>query len=119
MAFTYTPATPTDLTRVRFHLSDTVEASAIFTDDEINFCISEATSWQGAVIMCIKNIIARMSANPNFTADWLRVDYKDGIAGWQRLLTIKSAEFGYSTGTSPITVTAVRARRSDVVDGDA
>jgi hypothetical protein len=118
MAFTYTPSTPNDITRVRFHLSDVDEASMIFSDEEITFCIAEAGTWQGAVIMCIKNVIARMSANPNFTADWLRVDYKDGIVGWQRLLAIKSAEFGYSTGVAPITVRAVRARRADIVDGD-
>jgi hypothetical protein len=116
MSFTYTPATPTDLTRVRFHLSDTVEATPIFSDDEITFCIAETTSWQGAVIMCIKNIIASMSANPNFTADWLRVDYKDGIAGWNKLLTIKAAEFGYSVGTSTIVTTAQRVTRADSDD---
>ena len=35
MTFTYTPSSVTDVTRVRFHIGDTVEATAIFSDEEI------------------------------------------------------------------------------------
>ena len=59
MAFTYTPsATPTDLTRVRFHIGDTVEAAAIFNDTEIEMAIAEGGSYQQAVVYCLQTAVA-------------------------------------------------------------
>jgi len=117
MAFTYAPsATPSDITRVRYHIGDTTEATAIFSDEEITMAIAESGNWQLAVLGCIRSIIARISAEPSFTADWLRVDYATALAGYQKLLAIKAAQFGYSTGASPITVSSVRAQRSDWSD---
>lgn len=120
MAFTYTPsATPSDITRVRYHIGDTAEATAIFSDEEITMVIAEAGSWQGAVLSCIRSIIARISAEPNFTADWLRVDYATALAGYQKLIALKAAELGVSGTSNPITATTVRVTRADVAGGDA
>lgn len=94
MTFTYTPATPTDITRVRFHLADTVEATAIFSDEEINFAIAEAGTWQGAVIACIRSIMASLAGEPDMTADWLKIDWRRSADNWRVLLNEKAQQFG-------------------------
>lgn len=94
MTFTYTPSSPTDITRVRFHVGDTDEDAAMFSDEEITFVISEQATWQKAVIACIQAQIARIGSSPSFTADWLKVDQTSALAAWQRLLTEKRRELG-------------------------
>jgi len=109
MTFTYTPASPTDITRVRFHIGDTDEDSAAFSDEEITFVISEQTTWQRAVIACIQTLIARMAATPDFTADWLKVDATSALAGYRALLAEKRRELG----VAGVTATATAVYRSD------
>lgn len=94
MTFTYNTANPTDITRIRFHLSDTVEAVAMFSDEELNFVIGEAGSWQRAVIACIRNRIAHLAGEPDMQADWLRIDWRRSADNWKLLLNEKSQEFG-------------------------
>lgn len=101
MTFTYAPsATPSDTTRVRFHLSDTVESVAIFTDEEIAMLIAEEGTWQKAVIAAIKAILAKIAGEPDIKADWLSVDYGRSAEGWYALLRTKQAEFGVSRATA-------------------
>lgn len=96
MTFTYTPsATPSDTTRVRFALGDTDSTAAKFTDEEINFQISEQTTWQAAVITLLQGLIAKMSV-PNFTADWLTVDATTARKDLMWLLQQKRNEYGIS-----------------------
>lgn len=94
MTFTYTPAAATDITRVRFWIGDTESAAAIFTDEEITFIITEEGSYQKAIIACIRSIIARISATPDFTADWLKVDQSRALAGYKALLSEMQKKFG-------------------------
>ena len=115
MAFTYAPASPTDLTRVRWHIGDIVEASAIFTDADIEFAISEGGSYQQAVIGCLKTIIAKISAEPDFQADWLKADLGRSLAGYQWLLVEKRHEFDITA----LTATAKPVYRSDSLQKSA
>lgn len=116
MAFTYTASTtPTDLTRVRFHIGDTVEASAIFEDAEIEMAIAEGGSYQQAVIWCLQTIIAKISAEPDFTADWLSVDMGRSLEGYKALLTEKRRLFSIAA----LTATAKPVYRSDSLQTDA
>lgn len=94
MAFTYTPETATDITRVRFHIADTVEATAKFTDEEITFQVTETGSWQNAVISCLENLLAKLTTNPDFQADWLTIDSEEAIEGLQKLLAEKRKSLG-------------------------
>lgn len=95
MTFNYDLTTPTDITRVRFHVGDTDPDAAIFSDEEITFVIAESGGeWRRAVIACLKSIIGRISAAPDFTADWLKVDYGRSLAGYRALLAQKEKEFG-------------------------
>lgn len=101
MAFTYTPEAPTDLTRVRWHSGQTVEAESFVSDAEIAFALAEEGSWRKAVISVIKFIIARLS-QPNFKADWLQVDNATARAGFETLLAAKRAELGIPAITGSV-----------------
>lgn len=102
MTFTYTPAAPTDITRVRFYTGDTDSTAAIFTDEEITFVIAEEGDYQHAIIACIRSIIARISATPDFQADWLKVDGSKALAGYKTLLAEMQKKFNIAaiTGSS-------------------
>ena len=95
MAFTYNTTAPTDITRVRYHLADTVEAEAIWTDEDITYAITlQDGSWQRAVISLIEQYITMLSRTPDFSADWLSVNTKGTIQSWRALLADKRREFG-------------------------
>jgi hypothetical protein len=94
MSFSYDLVTPTDVTRVRRHISDTEEATAIYSDEEISFILSEEGTVAKAVIACIKQVIAKLAAEPNMKADWLQIDWATAITAWKGLLAEKKQEFG-------------------------
>lgn len=94
MTFTYTPSSPTDLTRVRFHVGDTDSTAALFSDEEINFMISEKGTWQKATIACLENLRAKMAGSPEFTADWLSIRTGSSLAGLDALIASKRRELG-------------------------
>lgn len=97
MTFTYTPASPTDLTRVRYHVGDIEEVIAIFSDEEINFVLDEEDDDVGkAVISCITSVIARLNHEPDMQADWLKIDWRRSAENWRALLSEKKAKFGLS-----------------------
>lgn len=94
MTFTYNLAVPDDITRVRRHISDTDAATAIYSDEEITFFLAEEGTVAKTVIACIKQVIAKLSMEPNMKADWLQVDWATAMAGWKSLLAEKKSEFG-------------------------
>ena len=58
MSFTYDTSNPTDITSVRYHLADTVEADAIWSDEDITYAITlNDGSWQRAVVSLIEQYI--------------------------------------------------------------
>ena len=113
MTFTFNLASVTDIERFRMALSDTVEADAIFTDEMINFWISEDGSWQKAVIAGIQWVI-RSLAIPTFQADWLKVDNAAALKYWKQMLDEKRGEYSISVLTA--TVTHVERNDTDVFD---
>lgn len=100
MTFTYTPSSPTNLTRVRYHIGDVEETTAIFSDEEINFVLAEEaaeTSVVGAaVVSLINSVIARLNHEPDMQADWLKIDWRRSAENWLRLLSEKKQKFGLS-----------------------
>lgn len=100
MTFTYDLANPTDITRVRFHIGDTISELRIFEDDEIQFVIDEEGSWKKAVIACLQNIILKISSEPDFTADWLQVQYGRSLEGYKAVLAQKKISFGTATAVA-------------------
>jgi hypothetical protein len=119
MSFTYNLSTPTDVTRVRFHIGDTDATLAIFSDEEIEFVITEAGSYQRAVIWCIQNIITKISAEPDSTADWLRVDWGRSLRGYQALLAVKRQELGVTSTGNTLVATAWHTYRADSLQSEA
>lgn len=109
MTFTYNVASPTDVTRVRFHTGDTVEDSAKWSDEEITFVITESGSWQRAVIQLLQGLVAEMARTPNFRADWLSVDAAQALPALKELLAQKRRELDVAS----ITATSQAVYRSD------
>lgn len=98
MTFTYNITPPyDDIARVRFHLGDVDVDTAVFQDEEIQFRIVEDGGWQRAVIGCLESLIARISATPDFHADWLNVQQANPLKYYTMLLTRKRQEFGIAT----------------------
>jgi hypothetical protein len=114
MAWTYNTAVPDDIARVRFHIGDTTESGALFTDDaEITFIISEAGDYKKAVIWCIQNVLARINADPDFSADWLKVDQESARTHWEWLLAEKRATLGVTAQSNIISSSNVHVYRGD------
>jgi hypothetical protein len=112
MTFTYDLTNGfTNLTRVRFNVGDVDASRAIWQDEVINAVITDAGSWQKAVILLIQSVIAMLSSNPDFHADWLTVSYDKAIASWTALLNLKSRELGVPSGQ--IVATALYIYRPD------
>lgn len=107
-SFTYDLLDANDITRVRFHVGDTSEDTALFPDDEITFAISEAGSWEGAVLFCIQNILARMNSDPDFTFDELEIDQDSQRKHWLALMQTKRDEFGIAFKSKSSLVVATR-----------
>lgn len=111
MTFSYSPFTA-NKDRVRFHIGDTDSTQAWFTDEELTAIITEAGSWQAAVIACLKNMIARLASEPTMRADWLQVDYATALKNLNDLLKNKASELGVTAGRS-VTGAVVQTYRPD------
>jgi hypothetical protein len=106
MAFTYDTSNPTDITRVRYHLADTVEADAIWSDEDITYAITlNDGSWQRAVVSLIEQYITTLARTPQFSSDWLSVNPKSSIDAWRMLLMDKRREFGLKKIVATVTHT--------------
>jgi hypothetical protein len=110
MAFSYFPFA-TDRDRVRFHFGDVDANAPIFQNEELDAIIEEAGGWKDAVLMCIDSVMARLTATPDFTADWLKVDVSKALAGYRKLRDLKSEQLGLSSGG--FTNEAVHVYRKD------
>lgn len=96
MTYTYTVTAPyTDLARVRFETRDNKgSTTAMFSDEEIAFQISEKGSWQAAVISLLEAKISEIGDQPDYTAQWLSVKYATTLAALESLLNRKRQEYG-------------------------
>lgn len=109
MTFTYDLTAQSDLTDIRMHLGDTVEDAAMFSDEEINYVLAIQGTVNLTVIALLKQIIAKLSAQPDLKADWLTVSLGRSVQGFQKLLALKQAEFGIAARTG----SSVATYRSD------
>ena len=95
MAFTYDVTTPTYYERIRYAIGDTVSATAIYSDEEIDFVYGEESSSVGAtVVSLIENIIVKLAHEPDMEADWLKVDWRRSEASWFKLLSRAKQKYG-------------------------
>ena len=117
MSFTFDPAIGDDIAWVRFHIADTDSNGYYLHDETIKYFIAEGSKEQ-AVIDCIENIIAQLSA-PTTKLDWLSVDYSQARAGYEALLKRMKQKLGKNNGVSftQATHTPYRAD-SKQTDGD-
>jgi hypothetical protein len=104
MAFTYDLNTATG--QIRLHINDTDDGEggeAKLTDAEIAYAIGQTTSTGEAVIYCLEQLILPKLTDPNFEADWLKVDLKTAFQATQALITLKRRQFGISSVVSGFT----------------
>lgn len=113
--FHYTPQAVDDVTRVRYHIQDTDEATMIFSDSEIAMVISEEGNYQAAVISLIQSIISRLSHEPDMTADWLTVSWRRSSADWSSMLAEKRRKFGLGL---TITARGTNVYRDDTIQDE-
>lgn len=113
MTFTYDVSSPTDRERVRFHLGDTDENTAMFSDEEIAWQITEEGTWQKAVISCLHNIAVRAAQDEDIEADWLTLRRRN--TDWDALIRRKQRELGLLT----ISATAKPVYRADSLQTEA
>lgn len=110
MTFTYDTENPTDITRVRYHTSDTVEDTATWSDEDITFAISlNNGNWQQAVISLLEQYAVNLTLTPDFRADWLSIDSGNPLDGLRELISVKRREFRLAS----ITATAKHVYRAD------
>jgi hypothetical protein len=116
MTFTYEPSTtPSDLLVVRYHIADTEEDYAMFSDEEIQMVLAlEGGSVNKAVINLINGTIARLAQEPDMTADWLTISWRRSADAWKSLLAEKKKAFGLGFSLS---TTQVDPYRKDSLQG--
>jgi hypothetical protein len=116
MTFTYTPSTsPDNITLIRYHISDTVEAYAIFTDDEITMVLAVEGTIPKAVVSLINAIIQRLSLEPDMTADWLTISWRRSSDAWLKMLDEKKTQLG--VGVWHVSTTTMIPFRQDSLQG--
>lgn len=114
MTFTYDPSDGfSDLERVRFWLGDTESAKAKFTNEEITAVIDDSDSWQEAAIALLDNLIARLSSQTDFKADWLEVKVSQAVAQLRALKTQLEKKWGLGSYAGSNDVGAVNFYRAD------
>lgn len=96
MSFAYTEDLTLARDFVRFHTGDVIQAQSFLSDEIIASLVSVTGSKEAAVIAALKHIITRLS-QPNFSADWLEVDYATAREAYERLLAEKKRELGYGS----------------------
>lgn len=114
MTFTYTPAAPDDITRVRFHIGDTDEASLIMTDEDIAFVLADSATYKVAVVACIDYILTQLARESGVTLDWLKVDRATSLKYYTQLKRDKKSEFGLVAGSGTVSSSATYTSRRDI-----
>jgi len=98
MTFTYDPTNGfSNLERVRFWLGDTDSTKAKFSDEEITAVLTDSVTWQEAALALLESLIARLSSQTDFKADWLEVKVSQAVAQLKALLA--SLEKRWSLGS--------------------
>ena len=99
MTFTYAPGDGfTDLERVRFWIGDTDSTKAKFSDETITAMLAECDTWQEAAVALIENLIATLSSQTDFKADWLEVKVSQAVAQLRGLLSSLEKKWGLGAG---------------------
>jgi hypothetical protein len=100
MSFSFDESLGDDVSLVRFHIGDTSDDGHFLEDETIQYHV-DAGSVEAAAINCLRYIVTQL-AQPNFKLDWLSVDSAEALRAYERLLRLKSQEFGIAL-LSPVT----------------
>ena len=121
MTFTYdlSSGSFTDLTRVRFHIDDIDSSVPKFTDEEINVVLDETSDYKITVIWLLQTLIVRLSSDPDFQADWLKINKASAIAGLQAMIAAKRKELGINSIITSTLIIPVRADKGEFVEDES
>lgn len=109
MTFTYTEDLSVDRDYVRFYTGDVVSDESFLSDEIITSLLATYTDTNEAVLAAFDFIIRRLS-QPNFTADWLRVDFATAVASYRQ----QREQFAQDVGAGVIgTSSTVFSYRAD------
>jgi Phage head-tail joining protein len=86
VAFSYSGNPATSLRdRVRFELADTARNAPILDDEEIDFCIAQEPSIEGAIAKAAENITAKFRRQVNVRVGQLSLDYQARAQRYEEL----------------------------------
>ena len=120
MTFTFNFDATDDGDLVRYHLSDTDEDTAVFSDEQITMALSVAGGVNQAVISLIKFRLQKLANEPDAKVDFVSVDWKRSQKAWEKMLSEKRKEFGISSRTArAVQVYRKDSLLNDVTDWDA
>lgn len=115
MTFTYAFDAALDRDQIRYHLSDTQEETAVFSDEDIQMALTMAGSVSAAVIALIKQRLQKLANEPDSKIDFLSVDWKRSQKAWETMLAEKRKEFGIPSRSG----SAVHTYRADSLQSEA
>lgn len=110
MTFTYTEDLTDSVDFVRFYTGDTTNGENFLSDEIITSLVSTEGSNEAAVIAALDHIILKLS-QPNFQADWLKMDFDKARAGYEAMRNRLIAVFDPSAES--ISVDGVNTYRAD------
>lgn len=88
MAFSYSGDPSTSIRdRVRFELADTAKNAPILDDEEIDYCIAQEPSTEGAIAKAAESITAKFRRQVNVRVGQLSLDYQARAQQYEALAT--------------------------------
>ena len=128
MTFTYTPATPDDITRLRSRVGDRTEltdddgaglGTGIRSDEEIEMWIDSEGSWERACIVWVQSVLLEIDQEPDSIAGWLKVDLASARVSYFNMLDeLKEWLDVPNAATQNRTAVTVKLWRSDTLQSD-
>lgn len=128
MTFTYTPAAPDDITRLRSRVGDRTQKSStgvpatetgIRSDEEIQMWIDSEGSWERATIVWVQSVLLELDQEPKNKAGWLEVDPDQARVSYFNMLgELKEWLDVPNLSTQNRTATTVKLWRSDTLQSD-
>ncbi len=102
MAFTWTGDLTVDLEWVRFETGDVDSTAAVLDDTTITALITDSSSKQHAVIRALEHKL-RLLENPDFRADWLKVEHGAAQKSLRQSIADKRQEYGLPASSATVT----------------
>jgi len=112
MSFSFDINVSTDKDQVRLYTGDTDENAFFLHDETIDYLLTAEGSVAGATMKAFNHILTKLS-DPDFSADWISVNYGDAFEHFRRLRRDVANELGVSPTGISATPQVVYSYRKD------